>query len=106
MYVNLFQIDFTKALSEIYEEKMFPSCTFHIEQDMKSPMRSWTMRHRVSCLLSFITYLPFFLWWIFFLFHLSIHQYIILLFLSVFQYDAYVACIGDSVSTAIISRSA
>lgn len=59
MYVNLLQIDFTKALSEIYEEKMFPPRTSYIELDMKNPVRCWTMMHKVSCLLSLLYYIIF-----------------------------------------------
>lgn len=52
------KVDFTEALSEVYQGKMFPLCTFDIEQELKGKCFPWSMKDK---------------------------------------YDAYVACIPDSV---------
>ncbi|CAN6329818.1 unnamed protein product [Urochloa humidicola] len=57
---NETKMDFTEALSDVYQEKMFPSRSFEIEQELeRNPPGIWSMKKK---------------------------------------YDAYVACIGASIS--------
>ncbi|CAL4891080.1 unnamed protein product [Urochloa decumbens] len=48
------KMDFTEALSEIYQEKMFPFRSFDMEQELQNPSQTWSMKAKYDAYVAVI----------------------------------------------------